>query len=81
MYTFYVSLSSIGDVKQFVAADNNCPCEVDVLSDRYVINAKSIMGLFSLDLTHPVKVQTHGTDEQGKSFRSSVDPFVTQDGE
>ena len=37
------------------------PCEVDVLSGRYVIDAKSIMGLFSLDLSHPVKVEVHGS--------------------
>ena len=53
MSEFFVSLSSIEDVRQFVNAATCCPCEVDVLSGRYVIDAKSIMGLFSLDLSHP----------------------------
>ena len=57
MSEFFVSLSSIEDVRQFVNAATCCPCEVDVLSGRYVIDAKSIMGLFSLDLSHPVKVE------------------------
>lgn len=60
MSEFFVSLSSIEDVRQFVNAATCCPCEVDVLSGRYVIDAKSIMGLFSLDLSHPVKVEVHG---------------------
>ena len=51
MQTFFVSLSSISDVKKFVDAATRCACEVDVLSGRYVINAKSIMGLF-LSLIH-----------------------------
>ena len=51
MSEFFVSLSSIEDVRQFVNAATCCPCEVDVLSGRYVIDAKSIMGLFSLDLS------------------------------
>ena len=77
MHTFYVSLSSIEDVKQFVNAANDCTCEVDVLSGRYVINAKSIMGLFSINLAQPVRVEVHGTDVQGTDFEKNVARFVT----
>lgn len=76
MYPFYVSLSSIEDVKKFVDAANHCDCEVDVLSGRYIINAKSIMGLFSIDLAKPVRVEVHGTQEQGQAFEQSVAPFT-----
>ena len=78
MYPFYVSLSSIEDVKKFVDAANHCDCEVDVLSGRYIINAKSIMGLFSIDLSAPIRVEVHGTDAQGESFRRAVGRFVEQ---
>ena len=54
------------------------PCEVDVLSGRYVIDAKSIMGLFSIDLSAPIRVEVHGTDAQGESFRRAVGRFVEQ---
>ena len=57
MSTFFVSLASIDDVKQFVDAATRCPCEVDVRSGRYLVNAKSIMGLFSLELSKPVEVE------------------------
>ena len=53
MSEFFVSLSSIEDVRQFVNAATCCPCEVDVLSGRYVIDAKSIMGLFSFGSLPP----------------------------
>lgn len=76
MYPFYVSLASIEDVKKFVDAANHCPCEVDVLSGRYIINAKSIMGLFSIDLAKPVRVEVHGTQEQGDAFQQSVSSFT-----
>ena len=62
MSEFFVSLSSIEDVRQFVNAATCCPCEVDVLSGRYVINAKSIMGIFSLDLSKPVTLVIHSED-------------------
>ena len=47
---FSVFLTSVADVKTFVNAASFYPYEVDVLSGRYVINGKSIMGLFSIDL-------------------------------
>ena len=72
MSTFFVSLSSIDDVKAFVDAANHCPCEVDVRSGRYLVNAKSIMGLFSLDLAKPVEVEVLGTDAETDAFRGRV---------
>lgn len=75
MSAFYVSLSSIEDVRQFVNAATCCPCEVDVLSGRYVIDAKSIMGLFSLDLSQPVRVEVHGSDSEREAFEQSVAAF------
>ena len=75
MSAFYVSLSSIEDVRQFVNAATCCPCEVDVLSGRYVIDAKSIMGLFSLDLSQPVRVEVHGSDSEREDFEQSVAAF------
>ena len=63
MSEFFVSLSSIEDVRQFVNAATCCPCEVDVLSGRYVIDAKSIMGIFSLDLSKPITLNIHAEND------------------
>ena len=79
MQTFFVSLSSISDVKKFVDAATRCACEVDVLSGRYVINAKSIMGLFSLDLSQPVQVKVHGSDADRAAFEQSVAAFEVKE--
>ena len=81
MSGFFVALSSIDDVKHFVDAASRCPCEVDVLSGRYVINAKSIMGLFSLDLSQPVQVEVHGADAQRGAFQADVAAFRVDAGQ
>ena len=90
MSGFFVALSSIDDVKHFVDAASRCPCEVDVLSGRYVINAKSIMGLIqdpgeikpgSLDLSQPVQVEVNGTDAQRGAFQADVAAFRVDAGQ
>lgn len=73
MSAFLVSLSSIEDVRRFVNAANRCTCEVDVLSGRYVVDAKSIMGLFSLDLSQPVEVKVHGSEEDRTAFEREIE--------
>jgi len=68
-----IHLKSINDVKEFVRIVNDCPYDIDLASGRYVVDAKSIMGIFSLDLAKPIDVETHGGDsadlkEKLKSF-------------
>ena len=75
MSEFLITLSSIDDVRQFVNAATRCTCEVDVLSGRSVVDAKSIMGLFSLDLSQPVKVEVHGSAAERAAFEQSVAAF------
>lgn len=57
MPRFPLTLSSVNDVKRFVDLAVTCPCDVDVISGRYLVNGKSIMGLFSIDLSQPVEVE------------------------
>lgn len=56
----FVSLDKIADIKEFVGLASKCKDDVSVGSGRFSVNAKSIMGLFSLDLTKPVKVEFYG---------------------
>ena len=53
MKTFDLLLSSINDVKDFVNIVSKYDFDVDLTSGRYVVDAKSIMGIFSLDLSKP----------------------------
>lgn len=59
MNTFNIMLNSINDVKNFVNIVNKYDFDVDLTSGRYVVDAKSIMGIFSLDLSKPIQVDIH----------------------
>jgi len=62
MKTFNISLKSINDVKDFVNIVNKYDFDVDLSSDRYIVDAKSIMGIFSLDLSKSIKMEVHSDD-------------------
>ena len=62
MKTFTVVLSSINDVKNFVNIVTKYDFEIDLTSGRYVVDAKSIMGIFSLDLSKPIDLNIHAED-------------------
>ncbi|HIT59224.1 MAG TPA: HPr family phosphocarrier protein [Candidatus Faeciplasma pullistercoris] len=59
MNKFLISLATINDVKEFVNIISLCDFDVDLVSGRYSIDAKSIMGIFSLDLSRPVELVAH----------------------
>lgn len=75
---FQVLLTSVADVKDFVDAAAACPSEIDVCSKRYVVNGKSIMGLFSVDLSVPVTVVVHGDGTGEQKFRGNVERFIAK---
>ncbi len=74
MKTFHVLLSSINEVKAFVNAVTKYDYEIDLSSGRYLVDAKSIMGIFSLDLSKPIKVEAHSDDCE--DLLRDVAPFV-----
>ena len=68
-----IRLQSINDVKEFVRIVNEYPHDVDLASGRYVVDAKSIMGIFSLDLTRPIDVEIHNGDSA--ALAEKLKPF------
>lgn len=76
MKTLHIMLSSINDVKNFVNIVNKYDYEIDLTSGRYVVDAKSIMGIFSLDLTKPIKMEIH--TEDADSIVNELKPYVTE---
>ena len=74
MKTFNMLLSSINDVKDFVNTVSKYDFDVDLTSGRYVVDAKSIMGIFSLHLSKPIKVEVHSDDAD--AFMAEVDKFI-----
>lgn len=63
MKTISINLGSIDKVKEFVNDITRFDSDFDLVSGRYVIDAKSIMGIFSLDLAKPIDLNIHGEDE------------------
>ena len=76
MSSFYVTLPTLEDVKSFSRLANQHDCEIDVCTGRYVVNAKSIMGLFSLDLAKPIKMEVYSDD--CPAFLEEVKPFLAE---
>ena len=74
MKTLNVSLGSINDVKNFVNIVGKYDFDIDLISDRYVVDAKSIMGIFSLDLTKPIGVQLH--TEDADEIMEELKPYI-----
>lgn len=62
MTTVKININTINDVKDFVTIVSRCEYDVDIVSGRYAIDAKSIMGIFSLDLSKELTLNIHGDD-------------------
>ena len=73
MKSFNIMLDSIIKVKSFVNIVAKCDYEVDLTLGRYVVDAKSIMGIFSLDLANSIKLDVHCKEED----TASVDAFFS----
>ena len=62
MTTTKIAINTINDVKNFVNIVTKYDYDVDIISGRYAIDAKSIMGIFSLDLSKELKMVAHTDD-------------------
>lgn len=71
-----ILLNTINDVKNFVNIVSKYDFEVDLTSGRYVIDAKSIMGIFSLDLSKPIKLDARCDPDS--PFLKEIAPFATK---
>lgn len=72
-----IKLSSIESVKNFVEKTSKYPFDIDITSGRYVIDAKSIMGLFSLNLDNVLTVLPHTDNEESiKNFLEDIKDFI-----
>ena len=75
MKTVQISLNSIDKVKAFVNDVTKFNTDLDLVSGRYVIDAKSIMGIFSLDLSKPIDLNIH--DDDGiDEILSILEPYI-----
>ena len=77
MKTVKISLNSIDKVKSFVNDITKFDCDFDLVSGRYVIDAKSIMGIFSLDLSNPIQLNIYADQDEDKILET-IKPYVVE---
>ena len=71
-----VTINTIEKVNRFVKIANEFDCDIDVTSERYVLNAKSILGILSLNLLEPIKVVVHSNNKEIiEKFNESMEEF------
>ena len=75
MTTVKISLNSIDKVKSFDNELTKFDYDFDLVSGRYVIDAKSIMGIFSLDLSKPIDLNIHVEDDIDTVLKA-LDPYI-----
>ena len=76
MTTVNICLDSIDKVKSFVNEITKFDSDFDLISGRYVIDAKSIMGIFSLDLSKPIELTIH--NDNADDILATLTPYIVQ---
>ena len=76
MTTTFVRLNAIDDVKQFVNTIMRFDFDIDLVSGRYAVDAKSIMGIFSLDISKDIELRAY-TDDAEELF-AAIDKFIVK---
>lgn len=79
MKTVKISLNSIDKVKTFVNEINRFDAEFDLVSGRYVIDAKSIMGIFSLDISKPIDLNIHTDGENLDEILVKLESYIVEE--
>ena len=77
MKTVQISLNSLDKVKSFVNDITKFDNDFDLVSGRYVIDAKSIMGIFSLDLSKPIDLNVHAGDNMDEVMET-LKPYIVE---
>lgn len=78
MQSVCVLLNTIEKVKSFVGTVSKFDTDVDLISGGYVVNAKSIMGVFSLNILQPIRVNIHGDKMTQNTVLNGIQPYVYQ---
>ena len=76
MKTVQISLNSIDKVKSFVNEITKYDYDFDLVSGSYVIDAKSIMGIFSLDLSKPIDLNIHAENQDADNIIELLKPYL-----
>jgi len=72
----YVSIPTVMDVKRFVESISSLEGDFDLIDGRYVVDARSLMGIFGMDLSKPIKLCIH---KDSKKALQAVKSFVVDE--
>ncbi len=76
-----IRLSTIQDIQSFVSTVSMTDMEVDLSSQRYVVDGKSIMGIYSLDLLNPIMLLVYpaeGHEDAGEELMEKLSKFIVE---
>ncbi|MBD5559001.1 MAG: HPr family phosphocarrier protein [Clostridia bacterium] len=77
--TVKVLINTIDKVKDFVRDTSQFDADMDLISGRYVIDAKSILGLFSLDLSKPLDLEIHASEPELSEILTALHPYIVSE--
>ena len=72
----YIFLSNIQAIREFVKKVITLDYDVDLVQGRYIVDAKSIMGIFALDISSPIQVVAHTTD--ASAFFAEIEEYIAK---
>lgn len=76
MYQVSIKLADLASVKKIASIANGFPFGIQLQSGKYTVDAKSIMGIFSLDLAKPIILTAEAEDAK---LKEELSPFLTQE--
>jgi phosphotransferase system HPr-like phosphotransfer protein len=65
------------DVKKFVSIVNQYPYDIDLRSGRYVVDAKSLLGIFSIDLSKPITMTVYS--DSCNDLLEEIEPYIIRE--
>ena len=78
--TYYkIQIKSFSDASEIVGIASKCECNVKTHSDNYIVNAKSLLGLYSLDLSKPITLEVCGNVDD--EIIDELNKYVIKDDE
>lgn len=78
MFDTYILLETIESVKKFVSIISNYDADFELMSGKYIINAKSILGIFSIDLSKPVLLRINAEGDSLDKIKDAIQEFAVQ---
>ncbi len=73
MKVISIRLTEINQVREFVELTSKCEFDVDLVSDRYTVDAKSLLGIYSLNLSNPLQVVMYGDNTE--DFEKALEKY------